>query len=231
MGFIIDVILVVILAFCVWRGYKNGLIRGVCGFLALVLSIFGASLVASTYSEEYTGMLRPFVGGIVDSTLADILRPDGADAAGAPPAAEGGTYNTAFAALRKLGLSASAAELLAEKVSGAVADAEKGLASVITDKLCAALAYIVVFGAAFIILAIIFAVLGNLLNFVFSLPGLHLVDTVAGLAFGLGKGLIIVFFIALVLRYLGIVTSEAIEDTTLLKLLINHNPIANVLGI
>jgi uncharacterized membrane protein required for colicin V production len=101
----------------------------------------------------------------------------------------------------------------------------------ITDKLSGALAYATVFGIAFILLAIIFAVAGNLINFVFSIPGLRLVDAIAGAAFGLAKGLVIIFVIGVIVRYIGILAPEALEETRMLSYIVDNNPIANILGI
>ncbi|MDR3278301.1 MAG: CvpA family protein [Oscillospiraceae bacterium] len=232
MSIAIDVSLVVIVAFCGWRGYKSGIIRGVCGILALAVSIFGANLIAATYSGEFTSMLRPFVGGIVDKTFEGILQPDTED--GEEPEdgeAPEGAYEITLATLRKLGLFDASSERLAEQVSEDTDASGYGLAGAITDKLCDVLAFVAVFGVAFILLAIVFAVAGNLLNFVFKFPGFELLDSLFGILFGLVRGLVIVFIIALLLRYLGIVSAEKLSDTKILKYLIENNPIANILKI
>jgi uncharacterized membrane protein required for colicin V production len=230
-----DVSLVVIVAFCGWRGYKSGIIRGVCGILALAVSLFGANLVAATYSGEFTSMLRPFVGGIVDKAFEGILQPDGEDTEESEDAEDEekpeGAYAIALATLRKLGLFDASSERLAEQISEETDATEYSLAGVITDKLCTALAFVAVFGIAFILLAIVFAVAGNLLNFVFKFPGFELFDSLFGVLFGLVRGLVIVFFIALLLRYLGIVSAEKLGGTKILKYLIENNPIANILGV
>ena len=216
----IDIAIIVIVAFCTWRGFKNGIVRGVFGLLTLVVSLYAANIAATAYSGEFTGMLKPFVGGVIDSAIADV-----------PDEESVGAYETAFSALRKIGLSVSAAEQVAgQSVSGD--GGQNGfLADIITDKLSSALAYAVVFGIAFLLLAIIFAVVGNLINLVFSLPGLRLADEIAGTAFGLLKGLVIVYAIAVIVRYIGLLAPETIEQTVVLNNIVNNNPIANMLGI
>ena len=38
----IDVVLLAIVVYCGWRGYRNGIIRGICGLLAIVIALYGA---------------------------------------------------------------------------------------------------------------------------------------------------------------------------------------------
>ena len=245
MSIAIDLILVGIILLCVWRGFKSGIIRGVCSIVALVIAIFGANLVATAYSGEFTGMLSPFVSGVVDTVIMDILYPSADDSetvtANTPSAISPrsgraeklSTYDVAFAALRKIGLPENASVKVAELVSGGDSEPVPGIsiAERISDKLCSVLAFAAVFGVCFILLSIIFAVLGNLINLVFSIPGLEQLDSLLGMALGLVRGLVIVLVAAAVIRYVGLVTSSLIDRTVLLKYLINANPIASILGI
>ncbi|MDR0862398.1 MAG: CvpA family protein [Oscillospiraceae bacterium] len=235
MAFIIDFVLIAILGLSFWRGWKNGLVRGIFGILGLLVAIIGANILANTFSPEFSGMLRPFVGGLVDSTLTDVLRPAGSDAVDGdvPLDVEGGgeVYNAAYNALRKIGLFDSAAKSLAEKIAGDTEGGGNSISRALTDKLTSTLSYVAVFAIAFILLSIIIAVIGNLVNFVFELPGLKLLNAIAGGTFGLGKGLLVVLFIALVVRYVGILKPDAVEQTAVLDFFVNHNVIANTLGI
>jgi uncharacterized membrane protein required for colicin V production len=81
------------------------------------------------------------------------------------------------------------------------------------------------------LIAIIFAVIGTLLNFTFSLPGLRLVDYIAGAVFGLAKGLLITLTIAVIVRYIGLLAPELVGETVLLNHMVNNNPIARALGV
>ena len=40
-----------IIALCTWRGYKSGIVRSVFAILAIVISIYAASLIAGIYNE------------------------------------------------------------------------------------------------------------------------------------------------------------------------------------
>ena len=47
---ILNLALLVILALCIWGGFKRGLIGGVAGFLAALIAIVGANAISSAYS-------------------------------------------------------------------------------------------------------------------------------------------------------------------------------------
>jgi len=226
----IDLAIIATVVFCGWRGFKNGLIRGVFGVVALVVSIFIANIAAEAYSGEFTGMLKPFVGGIIDSALTDMddegveYEPEEHEHEN-----ESEQFGIAYTVLRWIGLPEPSAVRIAES---SLDETFEGLISdMIADKLSSILAYVAVFAIAFILLAIIFAVIGNLIGFVFSLPGLKLIDSIAGVVFGLAKGLLIVYTLAIVARYFGLLALDTLEQTSVLNYLVNNNPIADMLGL
>lgn len=235
MSIAIDVAIILVVAFAAWRGFKNGLIRGVFGVLAIIIAIYGANLVAKTYSSEFTGMLEPFVSGVVDKAVANVTKNDAEEPTTqvVELTAEEKTnvFSVSFAALRDIGVAKEAAKLVAEKVGDELSVVGQQMSTKLTEKLCSALSYIAVFGLAFIIIAIIFAVVGNIINLAFSIPGIDKLDKLAGMVFGVFKGLLIVYALAVVVRYIGLSSSEAIEKTVLLQYILNVNPLANILGI
>ena len=229
----IDLAIIATVVFCAWRGFSNGLIRGVFGVVTLALSLFIASIIASAYSDAFTDLINPFVSGVVDKALLDIFN---SDSDGDDNIFEDRSENfiAAYKALRRIGLPESPAIRIAEMAtSGRGNDGipDVMLSDYLTDRLSSVLAFVAVFGIAFILLAIAFSVIGNLIGFVLSLPGLALVDSIAGAAFGFAKGLLIVLILATVVRYIGLLAPEIIENTTVLKYIVNNNPIANVIGI
>ncbi len=231
---VIDIGLVLIVVFAAWRGFRNGFIRGVFGILAIIIAIYGANLVAKTYSGEFTGMLEPFVSGIVDKSITDVH-----DFSSEPETQNQeqtydktkSVYEVSYAALINIGISEGAAKQIAEKVGGTIDDLGHQMSSNLTNVLCDALAYIAVFAVAFILIAIIFAVIGNIFNLAFSIPGIESVDKIIGLFLGIIKGLLIVLTLAVVIRYLGLLAGDTIEKTIILKYILNVNPLANILGI
>jgi len=231
--FLIDFAIIGAVVFCGWRGFKNGLIRGVFGVVSLIAALLIANIAAQAYSDETKSMLLPFVGGILDTTMNEISE-QGLEyqAIAHDHEIEDVDFGVAYTALRQLGLPESAAVQIAEKSIEIEEDEQGGYFSdVIADRLSSAFSFIAVFGIAFLLIAIVFAVIGNLVGFVFSLPGLKLVDMIAGTIFGLLKGLIIVFTVAVIVRYYGLLILDTLERTTVLRYIVNNNPIANLLGL
>jgi len=230
---LIDLAIIGTVAFCAWRGFKNGLIRGVFGIVALLLSLFIANAAAQAYSDEAKGIISPFVSGMIESAVLEMAE-DGIEyqVLAHDHNIDEADFGAAYMALRYIGLPEAAAVRIAER-SLEVGDYDENFsfADVIADRLSGTLSYVAVFTIAFLLIAIAFAVIGNLIGFVFALPGLRFVDMIAGSAFGLLKGLLIIYTAAVVLRYFGLVMLSTIEDTTILMHIINNNPIADILGI
>jgi uncharacterized membrane protein required for colicin V production len=231
---LIDFAIVGTVAFCTWRGYKSGLLRGVFGVVSLVLSLLVANIAAQAYSNEAENILMPFVSGVVDSTLSDMLEENVEYQAMAHDhEVVGADFGTAYTALRIIGLPEAAAVSIATQAQEAYERPGNTTAfpTLIAEKLTTTTSFVAVFGIAFLLIAIVFAVIGNLIGIVFSLPGLKLVDIIAGSIFGLFKGLIIVFSIAVIVRYFGLLILPTLESTTILNSLVNNNPIADLLGV
>ena len=121
---LIDLAIIGIVVFCTWRGYRSGLIRGVFGVVTLVVSLFLASFAATAYSDEFTGALTPFVGGIVETTLSDMVAED-VKYELVDHDNDSEDFKVAYTALRRIGLPVPAAIHVAEK---ALEDAEGSLA-------------------------------------------------------------------------------------------------------
>jgi len=231
--FIIDVAVVGTVVFCGWRGYKNGLIRGVFGVVSLIVSLMVANIAAQAYSNEAKGMLMPFVSGIIDTTISDmadegiVYQPLAHDHGIDDP-----DFGTAYTALRYIGFPEAASVRVAEQAIEKDDDDKDFLFSdMIAERLSTTLSYVAVFGIAFLLIAIVFAVTGNLIGLVFSLPGLKLIDIIAGSCLGIIKGIIIIYTVAVIIRYYGVLILPILEGTTILKSIVNNNPIANMLGI
>jgi len=231
--FLIDLAVIGTIVFCGWRGYKSGLIRGVFGVVSLIASLLVANFTAQAYSGEAKGVLMPFASGYVDSTISD-LADEGIEYQ--PLAHEhentDADFGTAYVALRQIGLPEAAAVRVAElSLEVGEDEADKPFPDIIADRLTSTLSFVAVFGIAFLLIAIIFAVIGNLVGIIFALPGLKLVDIIAGSLLGLFKGLIIVYTIAVIIRYYGLLMLETLEKSTVLRYIVNNNPIANMLGV
>ena len=73
---VLSLLFLSILIFCVWSGYKKGLVMGIFSLIAFVVSVYGANLLSLAYSGEVIDALRPFASGFVEVNVVDkTVRP------------------------------------------------------------------------------------------------------------------------------------------------------------
>ena len=243
MSFILDILLLAIIGLCGWRGFRTGIINGVCGILAIIVAIYGANLVAKAYSDDFTSMLEPFIMGIVDTTSDEILginqdeemTQEEIEAALEAVQDENGQmdpYQVSIRVLMKLGLAESAAEDIAKEAIAGESKVSAALISDLGSRLCARVAFVAVFMVAFILISIVFMVIGNIFDLSFGLPGHENLNHITGAALGVIKGILIVLVIACLFRYLGLLIPEdIIEGTWILEGTMSSNKLASILGI
>lgn len=225
MSLIIDLILIAIVAFCAWNGYRKGFIMGISGILALIVAFYGAQIVADTYSQEFTSMLKPFVSGVVDAAVADVQigGEDGYD--------NEEVYEVTYDALGNIGILKSAAQDIANEIAERVERTGQTMREEIVSVLCSKIAYVLTSVIVFLLILIVFTVIANILNLAFKMPGLEFINESLGALFGFAKGAIIVVAIAWVMRYLGVLVDEDIVNKTiLLEWLMEHNLVTKFFG-
>lgn len=221
---IIDGILVLILIAACWRGGRAGFIPGMFMLIGLFVAIYGANLVAETYSEEFTSMLEPFVSGLTDR--ASRAAEAEFDELNIKPDTEAATRKT----LNNMGIIDSAADNISETICNETNATGHELKSLLVEKLCSCAAYLLTLLVAFILIAVIFAVLNNLINLSFHMPGFEFVNGILGACFGLAQGLVILFVILWFLRFAGLLIDKELMDSTLvLKKLMEINPLPGIL--
>jgi len=101
---ILTVIFIAIPVFCAWRGYKNGIIRGACGILAIILALFCGNIIANMYGTDFDGMLSPFVNGMVDGAENTVLTNDDEAVIQLSDSDKEDVYSVSYAIFRQLGV-------------------------------------------------------------------------------------------------------------------------------
>jgi len=230
--FVITLVLLGIVVYCTWRGYKNGIVRGVCGIIAILLALYGAGIAADMFSEEFEGVMSPFVSGMIDSAADKVKNGDEKATVKLTEAQKADVYSFSYACARQLGLVDSAAKTIGEETAAEYHVVNPTLYEGISAKLCSRFANVAVFMVAFAILAIIFAVIGNVVNLSFLIPKLGVVEPILGAILGLIRGLMLMYTITILFRYLGIILPGSLmAESGLLFKLVNDNPVANRVGL
>ncbi len=220
---IIDIVLLVIVALCTWTGYRKGLIGGIAGILAVIIALFGGSLLSNAYSREVVPVLEPFVDGYIDSqnirdevlekllgyetdlSLEDVLARDSSL-----------RYDYATECMKTLGLYQDRAEELAAKSVDYADRSGVSMTDAVVTVLCDSVSFVGGLVVAFLMILILLVAIGNIGNLSFRLPNLELLDEIGGAVLGFVKGFLYCVLLSWVLSFLGIVIgSDTLEFTTL----------------
>lgn len=225
MKMIIDIVLLAIIALCTWGGYKRGLVGGVAGILAIVIALFGGSLLSSAYAGEVIPALEPFVDGYIDSqnTREDVLETLGYgdsdksldDILAEDPSLR---YDYAYECMGLVGFSTKRAEELADKAVS-VAD-ENGLemTDAVVGVLCDTITYVGGLLLAFLLILIFLIAVANVGNLSFRLPNMENLDEIGGAVLGFVKGFLYCVLLSWLLSFFGLVLGKStIENTTLAR--------------
>ena len=220
---VIDIILLAIIALCTWGGYKRGLIGGIAGLLAIVIALFGGSLLSSAYSGEVIPALEPFVDGYIDSqqnrdevlaslgygdsdkSLNDILAED--------PSLR---YDYAYECMSNMGLYEKRADTLASRAVTVAEGSGCTMTQAVVSVLCDTITYVGAMVIAFLLILIFLVAIGNVGNLSFRLPNMEALDEVGGAMLGFAKAFLYCVLLCWLLSFLGaVIGRDTMERTTL----------------
>lgn len=223
MKLIIDIVLLVIIALCTWNGYKRGLVGGIAGILAIIISLFGGSLLSSAYAHEVVPTLEPFVDGYIDSqnnrdavleklgygesdlSLDDILAQDSSL-----------RYDYAYECMTELGMYEKRAETLADRAVRLSDENGVDMTEAVVSVICDTITYVGALVVAFLLILIFFTALANVGNLSFRLPNMENVDEIGGAVLGFLKGFLYCVLLCWLLSFLGrIIGLETMSHTVL----------------
>ncbi len=238
---IIDLALIAIILICGWCGYKKGLIMGVGGIIAIILSLLAANLVAKSFSYELVPVMRPFASGYIEKTINDeekgVLVTLGyddsdyslADLVEQSPERAGAIARETY---RRFGIADDAADQMTEETITYSRENGKGLLYSIAEVLCQRASRVLCLTLAFLLILIVLTVLGNLPNIGFKIPNLDLLNDIGGAVLGVITGILFCILICWCLRYLGLVFGIGnLEKTWFASRLMSENPVFSLLGI
>lgn len=215
--------LIVVLAICIWSGFKKGLIRGIASLVAIGIAIGGANAFASRYAAELVPALNPFIGGFIDSetntdeilaklgygeselSLTDILTQDTSL-----------RYDYAYESIRSIGFYREVSEDLAADAVRYSDSSGVTLTDAVITVLCNTVAYAGCLTIAFIMILILLAALLDMVNLDFHLPNVAVADEVAGAALGFVKGFIYCVLLCWLFGFLGLVIGRDTCEKTIL---------------
>ena len=238
---IIDLVLLGILVICVWNGYKKGIIMGVGGILCIIVAVYGANLLANTFSYDVVPALKPFANGYTegiiggkDSAVMKHMGWDGKDQSVEDLLAANPARREEFCreCYLVLGIDESAANVMANRAVTYATETASPVRTAVGQVLCETVSYVACFILAFLLIIIILTVIGNLPNLSYKLPRLDLVNDIAGAVLGLVTGLMFCVLLVWALKFMGMILgSDTLASTKLGGALLRRDLLLNYLGI
>jgi len=228
---VIDIVLLAIIALCTWGGFKRGLVGGIAGILAIVIALFGGSLLSSAYSGEVIPALKPFVNGYIDTpqTRDDILDRLGygssnkslGDILAEDPSLR---YDYAYECMKTVGFSEKRSEELAERAVTLAVENELSMTDAVVSVLCDTATYVAGLLIAFLMILILLVAVANVGNLSFRLPNMENLDEIGGAVLGFVRGFLYCVLLSWILSFFGLVIGRStIENTTLARFFLSFD--------
>ena len=242
-----DLVIGIVLLLFALRGRKRGLILAVCSLAAVITAFAGASYGADLLTPKVAEVMVPKISSVIEQRIHD-LDVTGTDAPGGDssavdsaeddPTAEDTQddavgLDTVREALSALRLPSGMLQSVEESLGGLkeFGDLPALLSSAIARAAADTLLHLLVFLICFILILLLWRVIGHALDFVARLPVLHFCNKTGGFLFGTCKGIFFFFLLAWILRSVGgIVPDDAVEQTHLLRFFMTTNPLAYIAG-
>jgi hypothetical protein len=219
---VLDLLILLILAFCVWQGYRKGLILSLSGFLILIIALWGASFLSDRFVDSVTERIHPLLDWVTDDATEEAARSEVSD-----KDPEAHSLSVARKTFSLLGVSDKEVDILADKVLAFMDDAGVSVRAGISAVFIRTLTWVILFLFFLAIIALLLTLLTHFIGMMFDLPGLKMLDTVGGLAAGFAHGCLILFAIGWGLRFLGIlIPAELIGETVFTRFFVQTNPLA-----
>lgn len=219
MEILLDILLIATILFCGWQGYKRGIIGGIFAIAFIIVAVWGANLVSTTYSNEFTSMFRPFASGYLDrmeiEAIEEIVPEDQQHLSTEDLLRLDTTLEPQLAkqVFLELGVDESRTEKLLDRYFDYRDQHYYNTVNhAFTNVFVYSFSFLLVFVIAFLLILIGFTVIYNIIPFSFRLPGLKLVEGIGGGVLGVGQGLLLIFMLTWLLGYIGLILPEGFLD-------------------
>ena len=254
---IINLVLIGIILICTWSGYKKGIIMGIGGILAIIVALYGANLVATTFSYDIISAMRPFASGYMESqirredssvaiSLGDEEEEEEEDSILEQMGWESSELSVedllaenpdrreefCIACYQKLGLNEDTSRTMAAEAIAYAGENETDMLSSVVQVLCENVCFVGCFLLSFLLIIILLTVIGNLPNLSYKLPHLDILNDMGGTLLGVATGVMFCVVLVWALKFTGIVIGkDTLSSASVAKLFLEHNFLTTRLGL
>lgn len=219
---IMDLIAAASLAFFTIWGIRRGLFRSLAGLVIVIVSLVGAGMIASTFTAPVTKLVSPLVERCVEYRVENLTTPQSPQVE--MPEAEVESELSLDQILERLGLGKDFTQSLAREAGQRIQETGVSIATAVVQSLAQSVIHAVLYILSFLLLSLLLHILVGAMDLVLKLPGLHLLNTLGGAAFGLLEGAVLLFLALCLAQKLGLPVAKLAEDTILLEFYMTHVP-------
>ena len=228
-GFLLNLLLLAVIGFCVWQGYRKGLILTAAGVLIIFIAAFLAGKTAAANAPSVSEKLLPIMSWVAEDAISDAERGRSPINQITDPEALADITEDIF---RRMGISEKEIKAMVNRVLPSLSDPSQTPKEAIeaTSLYVAAYALIAIF--SFILYVVGLTLIIYFISAVFKLPVLNLIDKAGGAAAGFLYGILILSAVGWAMRYLGIfASSDLVANTAVLRFFSKFNLLSWLLSI
>lgn len=224
-----DLIIVALLLFAVWRGYRTGFILTFCSFLAVFVALLGASLVSNSLAQPVSHAISPMIESSIqqvmerrEDTPPQVQSSEQEELSELPPDTP---MEEILDLLKQSPLYRGFADALQAAVDAGLVAATVNASKVIAEYIAGQLARMVLFAVSFILILILWFFISHALDLAFKLPVLSTLNRWGGAALGLFKGSLMLFILCWLFKG-SFLPQDAIQNTYLLHFFCTASPLS-----
>ena len=207
MSILIDVVIVLLLAFFAWRGAVKGLILSLCGLAAVFVAFFAAQLISSVFCEPVSNIIRPVIENGITEAMEDVIRnTEFSVPGGVAVSVDDIPLNSLLSAIQESDMFRGLSQLLEDAVkNNLIQQGTRTAVQAVSGYIALLIARTALFGLSYVAVLLIWFLVSHALDLAFKLPILAQVNLAGGLAFGLIKGVLLIIVLVWLGQTVGVI--------------------------
>ena len=230
-AFVIDGVLLAVLAAGTLLGARRGIVKSLMGLVTVVAALLGAVVLADILTGPITAIAAPKVE---DAVVGEFFEEHGSELSGGHADAQAG--KSALDALRELGVPEETVDALASKLRGVselagqeIAGAFRAAISEAVRALVRTTVHAVLVLVFYLALLVALRLLTRALDLVFDLPVLGAVNGALGALLGLAEAALLLFVAVHIAARLNVDGfAPPADGARLLPLFLGHSPVERI---
>ncbi len=210
--FLIDILIILVLIFFIWRGAKRGLILSLFSLAAIFVAFFAAQFVATNFYKPVANIMQPSIqlkiDEAVDAAKSSISNRLEISSDEDTSSQSDYSLREVLNAIKDSGLYSGTYDFLDSAIDDKIVEVTTTASEAIASYLARLIATVLLFGLTFIIVLLLWFLIGRALDLAFKLPILSVINSIGGIALGLIKGILMILVLVWLARVFGIISDE-----------------------